>query len=64
MPLYILGDGYKMTTNVELLCILVILSLMNLLVSLIINYRKCRQELHNIHALEHIESKFHYHKKK
>jgi hypothetical protein len=52
-----------MEINIVLLIALVGIGLSNLLVSLIINYKKCRQELHNIHALEHMADKFHYHKK-
>jgi hypothetical protein len=48
-----------MQDNIILLCVLVILSLMNLLVSLIINFRRCKQELRDWEAIHNLNYKFH-----
>jgi uncharacterized membrane protein len=48
-----------MTDNIILLCVLVILSIMNLLLSLIINFRRCKQEIKDWEAIHHLNDKFH-----
>jgi hypothetical protein len=52
-----------MEINIVLLIALVGIGLSNLLVSLIINFRRCKQELKDWEAIHHLNDKFHYHKK-